>query len=475
VSQNLKFEISNVELIQEVNDSMIAILRVFVCHDGNNAHNMPISLETIKLSAENSLRGKPILYKVQNGDFMGHEYDEIPAGYFIENQEFEYIEQDGKTFLVAQAALWKAYAKDAYKIFLSKNRRPVSMEILVLETEENEQKQEEIKNMAFQGVTMLGENRKEACVGSHVKIIKFSDLVTETEKLLSGDVSDINIFSTEKEEEKTMAFNKQEYAEKYSLTANQLWDILYAACSQKKYQSGDDEYCKYWVRDYDDTYIFAYDNEDGNTYALNYTFDGNTATVDFESAKRVRLTYIIIEENEQYEEDKDSNEKFAKHVLSNELQTYESVKAEFETKITNLETEKTNLTTQFENEKQNFEVEKTNLNTQFETEKTELNNQIKALTDENTNLKEFKSNIEIKEFENSCISELEKFKEVFAEKDYNEWLGKIKDFTAVVDFTNALKIFAFDKNVKLSGEEFIHIPMKDNNKNQKSQSVWDRI
>lgn len=460
----LIFEIDKVEIIEDASDSQLSKLRLWIAKSGENRHKMPIDKEAIQLSKP-SLVGKPILcaYNQKRQGFEGHDASEVPVGVFLKESDIFFEEIDGETWIVSDAYVWKFYFPHIMDVFKKqKGESAISMEIQILDYNEETHA---IKLFAFLGVTLIG--KTPAIPNAKAEVLEFSELVSKTEEILKGEFSDNNI---EKEDEKPMVFNKQEYAEKYSLTANQMWDILYAACSQKKYQSGDDEYSKYWVRDYDDTYIFAYDNENGNTYALSYTFDGNTATVDFESAKRVRLTYVIIEENEQFEDDKDSNEKFAKHVLSKEIQTYESEKTEFETKITNLEAEKTNLTTQIETEKQNFETQKTT----FEVEKTELSKQIQTLTDENTNLKEFKSNIETKEFEDSCMAELNKFKEVFEEKDFNEWSGKIKDFTAVVDFTNALKVFAFDKNVKFSSDEG-YIALPKNGNNEKPKNVWDRI
>ena len=185
MDKTLKFEIGQAELVKEISDSMIAICRVKVCHDQNNSHNMPINLSVIKEAAENSLRGKPILYEYihKKSDFGSHSPNQIPAGYFIENQEFEYVEENSKTYLVGIVALWKDYAQKAYEIFLSDNHRPVSMEMRVIDFKTNDLGQDEITGMIFQGVTILGQDIQEACKGADIEVIKFADRVKETEQL----------------------------------------------------------------------------------------------------------------------------------------------------------------------------------------------------------------------------------------------------------------------------------------------------
>ena len=52
--ENKPFKVSlsvdGLEVSDEVLDNHLAIIEVYVCHDGNNAHNLPIKLETIKES-----------------------------------------------------------------------------------------------------------------------------------------------------------------------------------------------------------------------------------------------------------------------------------------------------------------------------------------------------------------------------------------------------------------------------------------
>ena len=43
----VSLSIDGLEVSDEVLDNHLAIIEVYVCHDGNNAHNLPIKLDTM--------------------------------------------------------------------------------------------------------------------------------------------------------------------------------------------------------------------------------------------------------------------------------------------------------------------------------------------------------------------------------------------------------------------------------------------
>lgn len=170
--------IDSIEMSKEVLDNHLAIVEVYVCHDGNNAHNLPIKLETIK-AAQDTLKNKPLVAGFDGRDFEGHEIDEVLIGYFPESSNMRYVEKNGKTYLVAEAILPKLYAKWAYDIFKRDKNKSVSMEIEVLDFEElypNDPDNDmvEIKKFIFNAVTVLGESHMPACEGANATMVKFS-------------------------------------------------------------------------------------------------------------------------------------------------------------------------------------------------------------------------------------------------------------------------------------------------------------
>jgi hypothetical protein len=164
--------IDGMNITDEVLDNHLAIIEVYVCHDGNNAHNLPIDLETLK-DAQDTLKNKPLVAGFDGSDFEGHEIDEVLIGYFPESTNIRYVKKNDKTYMVADAIMPKLYAKWAYDIFNNKNDKSVSMEIEVLDYEEKPLFTK-INKFIFNAVTVLGENHLPACEGSKASIIKFS-------------------------------------------------------------------------------------------------------------------------------------------------------------------------------------------------------------------------------------------------------------------------------------------------------------
>lgn len=173
MDKKIAFGVENFSVIDEYSDSQLAVVEIYVCHDGNNAHNMPIDLDVLK-KAKKTLKNKFLVAGFDGDDFEGHEPDEQIVGFFPESSKMSFVEKDGKTFLVAQAIMSKVYADWAYDVFVEENERAVSMEISVLGTEIDEDGLEHITKFVFNGVTLLGKSHRPACEGANASIIKFS-------------------------------------------------------------------------------------------------------------------------------------------------------------------------------------------------------------------------------------------------------------------------------------------------------------
>lgn len=168
-------DIENFEILpEEYSDEQLATVEIYVCHDGNNRHNVPISREAL-VKAKDTLKNKFLVAGFDGNDFEGHEPDEMIIGFFPESSEMKFEKRKGRTYLVAQAIMSKVYAKWAYDIFKEKgNQRDVSMEITVLrgQVDENDNLLT-IDEFVFNGVTILGLSHVPACEGSSASIIKF--------------------------------------------------------------------------------------------------------------------------------------------------------------------------------------------------------------------------------------------------------------------------------------------------------------
>jgi outer membrane murein-binding lipoprotein Lpp len=237
--EDMQFSIDRLELIEEINDSQFALLDVYVCHDNLNSHNLNIPLETIQRAA-NTLLGKPLTYSYKNGDFLEHEKIQFPMGYFLENNDIRYVQENGKTYLVARAVLWKVYCEDAYSVFCMDEEKEVSMEIIVLEKDENNN----IIDFVFRGVTVLGSMYHAACPGSRATVLKFSEMVEETKKIMLQNFAsddDVDDDKDDKDDDKSTSDEAEDILENAKEDGQMAEEIKCEKCGQEKCTCAEDK------------------------------------------------------------------------------------------------------------------------------------------------------------------------------------------------------------------------------------------
>ena len=214
-SKRCNFEVDNFKVVEENSNSQFATLEIDVCRSGQNSHKMPISRSAIEYAA-NSIKGKPILaaFDVLDTDFLGHEENEQPVGFFVE-EEPQIIEKeyDGnpELFIRAKGKVWKRYLDNAMNIFKRKGgKTDVSMEIDMLDFQEPEHGQEGFINIfSILGCTLLGV--KPAIRGAEAKVLSFAEMKDEYDK--ESSKSDLERFANERMDkmaEVTYKINKTE-------------------------------------------------------------------------------------------------------------------------------------------------------------------------------------------------------------------------------------------------------------------------
>lgn len=214
-SKRCNFEVDNFKVVEENSNSQFATLEIDVCRSGKNSHKMPISRSAIEYAA-NSIKGKPILaaFDVLDTDFLGHEENEQPVGFFIE-EEPQIIEKeyDGnpELFIRAKGKVWKRYFDNAMNIFKRKGgKTDVSMEIDMLDFQEPEYGKEGFINIfSILGCTLLGV--KPAIRGAEAKVLSFAEMKDEYDR--ESSKSDVERFANERMDkmaEVTYKINKTE-------------------------------------------------------------------------------------------------------------------------------------------------------------------------------------------------------------------------------------------------------------------------
>jgi len=255
-----------------------------------------------------------------------------------------------------------------------------------------------------------------------------------------------------------MKFNKEEFAQTFGITANEMWNILQSACNDVKYKNGDMECSKYWMRDYDEDYIYAMDEESNKTVAIPYSIEDGVAKLNLEGVKRAKMTYVIIDDDEDEKDDlmdfvnkkiAEKEQEFAteKEQLNSEIATYKEKIAELE-----------------------------EISEKFST----LEKDFEALKEENTKLLEFKANVEEQERQSKIEFAINSVADDLTQEQIDEWREKAKEFSNPDDFSNAIKAFAYSvaKSKQKDGNSPVRVPINvdfDDDKKNKSGSVWDRI
>ena len=173
--KTVTFSIDKYEL-KEINDSQFAKLRMYICHDLENKNASYISLDTMK-EAEATLLNKPIIMKlnITGDDFKEHEIDTVPVGVVPETgHNIHYEEVAGRTYLVADAIIWKYYSSQTLAIFDRDTIKGVSMEIQVLDEHTRDDGFIQIDKYAYLAVCLLGDKYETGMYNTVSSIIQFS-------------------------------------------------------------------------------------------------------------------------------------------------------------------------------------------------------------------------------------------------------------------------------------------------------------
>lgn len=174
------FGIDDVNIIED--DDRFAITKIRAFAEKKNSHTQPISFESLKLTA-NTIYNVPVVVEFTdwNDDGIGtHSKAEIPVGFvYSENNPvtFEYDEERDKHFLTIKALIWKNYSNNIVDIIHKSNdKKKVSVEMTTTDYKDNGPfDKPEVFSWKYQAITILSDQVAEACKGSNVQLMKFSE------------------------------------------------------------------------------------------------------------------------------------------------------------------------------------------------------------------------------------------------------------------------------------------------------------
>lgn len=177
MTQKLNFDIEDIQLIDEVNDSQFALVNLDVFASGLNLHGMTTNIETLKRTAKTILL-KPLVAKYDRikDDLSTHDPEQIIIGVVPNDSEITFSElPDGRTMMKTTALIWKNYCHNMIDFFKRDGgKKPLSVEMLVLKTNETVDGVNELLDYCFSAITILGSKITPAIPGAQAEVIRFA-------------------------------------------------------------------------------------------------------------------------------------------------------------------------------------------------------------------------------------------------------------------------------------------------------------
>lgn len=135
-----------------------------------NAHKLNIRDSVLRKYADTIL-GNFLVAKVQFGDAMSHEKDEIIYGYFPREQGVEFVEDGDVTKAYVYAVVSKRYSKEFNGIFEFDNLRNSSVE---MEVETADDDENSVLSFDIFGLTCLGRRINGSCPDADIEMVRFT-------------------------------------------------------------------------------------------------------------------------------------------------------------------------------------------------------------------------------------------------------------------------------------------------------------
>ena len=195
MNKKLSFTVEDAKLIKEDPDSSFSTILLDFFASGDNLHHLYVSEETLKKTS-NTIKNCPVVWKYDcfSDDIGTHDPEEVPCGVIPESSEIISKKlEDGRTMLSVISIVWKKYSGKLLDFFKRDGDKPVSVELTVLDSKENDDGSEELTDYKFEAVTILGSRVKAAIPMARATVLQFAkEYEEEYAKEFSDKYSDID-------------------------------------------------------------------------------------------------------------------------------------------------------------------------------------------------------------------------------------------------------------------------------------------
>ena len=176
--KTLSFGIEDARVIDERNDSQFAKLEIDMFASGKNRHNLFVSDETLKKTSK-SILSKPVtwVYDGMYDDIGGHDKLQVPGGFVPADSEIKYKKmEDGRTMMTVVALIWKRYSGQLLSLFeRDGGSKGVSVEMDVFDIDEpTDGKMGEIRDFCYTAITCLGDLLTPAIPMAKATVLSFA-------------------------------------------------------------------------------------------------------------------------------------------------------------------------------------------------------------------------------------------------------------------------------------------------------------
>lgn len=427
-------------------------VKIFLMHLGKNLNGSIFEKETVDkaipslayipivgLISKNSLNEKDfkgheyIISKNENGihrKYIGHAYG-VVLSQDENNAHYEdRICDDGetRTFLVVEGILWGMF-EDCIEIMNRDVIKSNSME-LVQEIEgafdgyENEDGDFVFTDFSFRAACILGQEKEPAMTGSTIEVqFTVSDFVKNIQSELNNKyVEFTQMMEFSKSHKDKQKGGNVEMKPDFSQTVMQQFDDIARIVADHEMikDRWNDLVSRFYLVDIQDNEVIIVDRQNGyQYYGCEFALDGDKPVINFDTAKRKKITYADYVEGEPVSSQAFD---FGKHISELEDVAFAKVTeaeekvTEAENKATTAEEDKTEIETNYESLKKDYEEikpkydnyvkeEQERIEKETDEKKDKMFAQFEASLkdeDEFNNLKENKSDFTVDEIESKC-------------------------------------------------------------------------
>lgn len=176
----LKFDILNAEIVEELDISQFATVRVDAFSTGKTLHNTTCDFVALKKTAS-TIYEKPLIFEYDSrfGDFGSHNAKTtIPAGFVVPNSAEFINATDGSERITLRVfvKIWKKYSGKFLKVFSDTHTKSksVSVELEIINSEEAEDGLLNLLDWKYAAICALGDYVSGASPGANMELLSFA-------------------------------------------------------------------------------------------------------------------------------------------------------------------------------------------------------------------------------------------------------------------------------------------------------------